>query len=116
MAVKMPAQQDIQALHRLRQGCIADRTALCNRLRGLLGEYGLVMPKGVKVLRRCLPAFLEDAENGLSDFFRRLLAQDYRRLQELDAHIDEYTRELVTTTSETRPVSVHGRVAPLGKD
>lgn len=99
VAVKTPAQQDIQALHRLRKGCVAMRTALCNQLRGLSGEYGLVAPKGVAALRRCIPAWLEDGDNDLSDLFRRLLSAGLERLQELDAHIDFYTRE-VTRLSE----------------
>jgi transposase len=95
VGVKTPEQQDIQALHRLRERCLGDRTALCNQLRGLLAEYGLVFPKGVTTLRRRLPELLEDGENGLSDLFRRLLAQGYQQLQELDGHIDFYTQELV---------------------
>lgn len=92
--IKTEAQQDVQALHRLRERRIQERTALCNQLRGLLAEYGLILPKGINVVRRRLPALLEDGENGLSDFFRRLLAQSYRQLQELDAHIDVYGEEL----------------------
>jgi transposase len=92
--VKTPEQQDVQALHRLRERRLADRTALCNQLRGLLAEYGLVFPEGINVLRRRLPELLEDSENGLSDLFRRLLAQSYQQLQELDGHIDHYTREM----------------------
>ena len=94
VAAKTPEQQDIQALHRLRERCLGNRTALCNQLRGLLAEYGLIFPKGVNTLRRCLPELMEDGENGLSDLFRRLLAQGYRQLRELDGHIDGYTQEL----------------------
>lgn len=94
VTVKTTAQQDIQALHRLRERCLADRTALCNQLRGLLAEYGLIFPKGVNLLHRRLPELLEDGENGLSDLFRRLLAQGYQQLQELDDHIDHYTQEM----------------------
>ena len=43
VAVKTVDQQDLQALHRLRQGRVAERTALCNQLRGVLGEYGIVV-------------------------------------------------------------------------
>ncbi len=100
VGVKTPEQQDIQALHRLRERRLGDRTALCNQLRGLLAEYGLVFPKGVSTLRRCLPELLEDAGNGLSDLFRRLLAQGYQQLQELDGHIDFYTRELVRQSQQ----------------
>lgn len=92
--VKTTAQQDVQALIRLRQRCIGDRTALCNQLRGLLAEYGLVFPKGIARLRDSLPVILEDAENGLSELFRRLLAQGYQQWQELDVHIKAYDQEL----------------------
>lgn len=93
-AIKTVAQQDVQALHRLRERRVAERTALCNQVRGLVGEYGIILPKGVNTLRRRLPELLEDAGNGLSELFRRLLAQSYRQLRELDAHIEDYTREL----------------------
>jgi transposase len=92
--IKTEAQQDIQALHRLRERRIQERTALCNQLRGLLAEYGLILPKGINAVRRRLPELLEDGENGLSDFFRRLLAQSYQQLQELDAHLDVHGEEL----------------------
>lgn len=92
--IKTEAQQDVQALHRLRERRVQERTALSNQLRGLLAEYGLILPKGIHVLRRRIPQLLEDGENGLSDLFRRLLAQSYQQLQELDAHIDVYNAEL----------------------
>ena len=94
VAVKTTAQQDVQALHRLREKRLQDRTALCNQLRGLLAEYGLILPQGVNLLRRRLPELLEDGENGLSDLFRQLLAQGYQQLQELDSHIEYYTRQV----------------------
>lgn len=95
VAVKTPAQQDRQALHRLRAMQIAQRTALGNQLRGLLAEYGLVLPQGVSSLRRRLPEVLADGENGLSPLFRQLLAQGYQQLQQLDAHIEYFTRQVV---------------------
>jgi transposase len=67
---------------------------LQGRLRGLLAEYGLILPKGVNSLRRRVPALLEEAENGLSDLFRRLMAQRYQQLRALDSQIDFYTREM----------------------
>ena len=94
VAVKTVEQQDLQALHRLRESRVVERTALCNQIRGLLAEYGIVLPQGVGVLRKRLPELLEDAENGLSDFFRPLLADCYRQLKEIDAHIEFYTRVL----------------------
>lgn len=98
--VKHPAQQDIQALHRLRERRIADRTALCNQLRGLLMEYGLVLPKGISTLRKRLPELLEDADNGLSELLRRLLTQCYQGLCELDRQIAFFTRELQQVSTQ----------------
>ena len=94
VAVKTPGQQDIQALHRLRKGCVNARTDLCNQIRGLAGEYGLVAPRGVAALRRQIPQWLEDGDNGLSDLFRRLLSESFARLQAFDSHIIFYTEEV----------------------
>ncbi len=74
-AINTQEQQDIQALHRLRERRIQERTALCNQVRGLLAEYGLIIKVGVRSLQRKLPDLLEDAENGLRDVFRRYLIQ-----------------------------------------
>jgi len=53
--VKNPAQQDIQALHRVREQLIRNRTALVNQARGLLGENGIVVAQGIGRLRQALP-------------------------------------------------------------
>jgi transposase len=58
-------QQDMQALHRIRERPMKTRTALVNQLRGLLAESGMVIPQGVAKVRQARPALLEDAENGL---------------------------------------------------
>ena len=89
VAVKTVAQQDIQAVHRIRSELVGQRTAKANQIRGLVGEYGIVAPKGLHQLRRALPHWLEDAENGLSALFRRLLASLYRDLQHLDKRVSE---------------------------
>ena len=94
VGVKTVEQQDVQALYRMRAARVKERTALCNQVRGLLGEYGIVLAQGVGTLRRRLPEVLEDAENGLSDFLRPLLGRCYEQLCELDGHIEFYTRTL----------------------
>ncbi|MDF1528196.1 MAG: IS110 family transposase [Sedimenticola sp.] len=94
VTIKTIEQQDIQALHRMRAQRIKERTALCNQLRALVAEYGLVMNRGVASVRRTLPELLEDAENGLSELFRALLSRGYEQLVELENHIDYYTRQV----------------------
>jgi transposase len=67
---KSSSQQDIQAVHRIRFQLIKWRTALANKVRGLLGEYGIVVAQGLAPLRRELPLILDDEENHLSGLFR----------------------------------------------
>ena len=94
VSVKTVEQQDVQALYRLRAARVKERTALCNQVRGVLGEYGIVLAQGVGTVRRGVPEVLEDAENAVSDFLRTLLARCYAQLRELDGHIEFYTRAL----------------------
>lgn len=94
--VKSIAQQDLQALHRLRQGHIKARTAHYNRIRGLLAEYGLILPQGVKSLRRCLPELIADQTNGLSAFLRTLAYDSYEQLLAMDEQVnklDQHVRQ-----------------------
>lgn len=92
--IKSIEQQDILSLHRMRQGAMKARTALCNQIRGLLAEFGVVMPKGVNALRRQLPEVLEDGENRLSVLMREELAELKEQLRGFDERIAGYDRKL----------------------
>jgi transposase len=77
--------------HRL---LVRQRIALSNPLRGILSEYGLVLPQGGKGISRRLPALLEDAENSMPMLARHLLAeckeehhQLMERVERLEAQI-----------------------------
>jgi len=104
VAVKTIEQQDIQAVHRIRASLISERTAKANQLRGLVSEYGLVAPRELSSLRRAVPAWLEDATNGLSVRFRALLAALYRDLQWLDERVHELDREIAVVVRENEAV------------
>ena len=67
---KTVSQQDIQAVHRIRQELMSHRTAKANQIRGLVTEYGIVAPLGLAALRSAIPCWLEVAENGLTDRHR----------------------------------------------
>jgi transposase len=104
VAVKTQAQQDVQALHRLRSQCVKERTAQANALRGLLAEYGVVVGRGLAVLRRRLPEVLEDAENGLSAGFRVALRRGQVRLAQADADVAFFTAELARQAADDEAV------------
>jgi transposase len=52
-------QQDMQALHRVRERLIGARTALIDEVHGLMQEYGIVLPKGVTKFRQAVVEKLE---------------------------------------------------------
>ncbi len=85
--IKGVTDHDFQLLQRLRRGYINARTAQSNRIRGLLAEYGLVLPKGLAALRRRIPELLEDGDNDLSTVVRHLLHQALEYLRHLDQQI-----------------------------
>jgi len=89
VTVKTVEQQDIQATHRIRAELITQRTAKANQVRGLVAEYGLVAPKRLSSLRAAIPCWLEDAENGLTGDFRRLLHGVWNDLLGLDDRVCE---------------------------
>lgn len=84
---KSVEQHDLQCLHRVRSRLVACRTQLINQIRGLLAEYGIVLPQHSGQVRRGLPEVLEDAENQLTGTSRELFRSLYEELVELDEKI-----------------------------
>jgi transposase len=109
-------QQDIQSLHRVRSRLVSSRTALASQVRGLLAEYGIVLPQRINQLRRGLPLILEDAENELTDFSRRLFASLYEELVQLDKKIeaiDEQVKVIYRTSEPCQRVAAVEGIGPL---
>jgi transposase len=71
--VKTGEQQAVLSLHRAREGFVKARTAQANQIRGLLAEYGIVIPVGIDNIVKRLPDILENGENNLPGVFRQLL-------------------------------------------
>jgi len=104
VAVKTVEQQDIQAAHRIRSELISQRTAKANQIRGLVAEYGLVAPQQLARLRAAAPVWLEDAENGLTSRFRRLLNDLWDDLKTLDQRVAELDHE-INMIAQSDPVA-----------
>jgi transposase len=60
---------------------------LINQIRGLLMEYGIVIPQRASQVRHKLPFVLEDAENGLTITAREWLQALAEELQVLDQRL-----------------------------
>ena len=75
VAAKTPEQQAVLQLHHGRRLLVRQRVALSNHMRGVLSEYGIVLPQGVKEISRRLPELLEEVDNDLPMLARHLLAE-----------------------------------------
>ena len=114
--VKTIEQHDLQAMHCVREQIIKSRTALANQIRGLLCEYGLVIPQGIEKVRKAIPLIAEDAGNVLTDMARSLVWSLYEALVGLDERLVQVTRliEQICRSNEVcqRLVKVEG-IGPI---
>jgi transposase len=88
--IKEEQQQSTLCLHRTRQGFVEERTALYNRLRGLIAEFGIVLPQKVERLRREIGPHLED----LPGWANRCVVDMLQHADTLNTRIDEYDRAI----------------------
>ncbi len=93
--VKNVEQQAVLALHRVRQGFVKARTAQANQIRGLLGEFGIIIPQGIGYIASRVPDLIEDASNELPGTFRLLVQRLLDHLKELDRQVDELEAQIL---------------------
>jgi len=92
--IKSADQQAERCVHRVRQGVIRERTAWINRMRGLLVEFGIVMPKGRYAVQSGIPAILGDEDNGLPALARQMIHDLWLSIQQANDQIHSYDRAL----------------------
>jgi transposase len=124
--VKNVEQQAVLALHRVRQGWIKARTAQANQIRGLLGEFGLVVPQGIGYISSRVPAILDEAKNELPGAFYELVLRLLEHFKDLDRQVKEMEQQIQSwhrTTELSRklekipgigPVTASALVASVG--
>ena len=94
VAVKSEEQQAVLALHRMRQQLVKFRTAQINCLRGLLSEYGEVMPCGRAGMKRNMAAVLERLSERLPAMLVETLREQWGRVAALDDEVGVIERRL----------------------
>jgi transposase len=114
VAVKTTEMQAVLALHRTRHGFVKARTAQANQIRGLLAEFGIVMPKGIGHIAKRLPEILEDGENGLPGMMRELLQRVGANLQDMDKQVRELERQIVLWHRENEASRKLEAIAGIG--
>ena len=115
--LKTIEQQGLQAVQRSRELLVRTRTGLSNHIRGLLMEFGIVIPQGFAALHRQIPEILEDGDNELPDLYRPTLQLLYQRLCELRDDLKQLTTEIERLVQDNltcaRLTALEG-VGPIG--
>jgi len=114
VAIKNAEQQAVLALHRVRQGFVKARTAQANQIRGLLAEFGLIVPQGIAHIARRVPELIEDATNELPGSFRLLVQRLLDQLKELDRQVSEIETQVVAWHRDNDISSKLARVPGIG--
>ena len=97
--VKSAEQQSVLSLHRVRQGFIEQRTATINRIRGLLAEFGIVLPQRADQVRRAAVVVAE----ALPVLAREAITDLRAHLAYLDERIIGYERQLIALAKQHEP-------------
>jgi transposase len=101
--IKSVEQQDLQALHRVRERLMKARTALINETRGLLHEYGIIVPQGAATFRQHVLKKLATEDAKLTPLSRELFQRLLEELGALEARVATYDAQL-TQVAQTHPV------------
>ncbi|WP_264212266.1 IS110 family transposase [Leisingera thetidis] len=91
---KSAEQLEIQAVHRIRQRVVANRTRLANQVRGLLGEHGVVVARDITRIRRALSEIVDSNQGEFGEIFIDMLRDMREELAELDSRLAGYNRRI----------------------
>jgi transposase len=111
---KTVAQQGMLCVHRLREGIKEERTACINRIRGLLGEFGVVLPQTAAVLRERLSEVIEDATNEIAGIARLVLQRAVDHWRELDDHLKWCDQRIAAHRKEDEQVRRAAQLKGIG--
>jgi transposase len=112
--VKSETQQAVTALHRLRSTWLATRTARLNTVRGLLREFGIVIPLGAQHVVPALSSVLEDPDSGLPGLVRSTLAEAGREIREIEARVRSVERQLEAAAEQLPAVDLLRSIPGIG--
>ena len=114
--IKTIGQQDIQSVHRIRERLVKSRSSLACELRSLIGEYGIVIPKGIKRLPKTVPTIIADQSNQLTSFTRQLIQDLLTELLKKNEEVskyDKYIQSILKSNEVAQRISTIPGVGPI---
>jgi transposase len=100
--IKRVEPQDLQALHRIRERLIKARTALVNEIRGLLSEYGIILPQRLTKFRALIVEKLEADQAKLTALSTEVFRHLYEEFLALEKRLAYYNEKL-TAIGQAHP-------------
>jgi transposase len=114
VAMKSVEQQAALCVHRVRQGLVEERTALINRLRGLLTEFGVVAPLSPEKLRRELARCQDPQDTRLPSPVRQLVGDQLMALDQLEARMVAYAEQIAAQARDSEVAQRLQTIAGVG--
>ncbi len=111
---KSPEQLEIQAVHRIRQRAVTNRTRLVNQVRGLLGEHGIVVARDINRIRRTLSEVVEGQPGGIGELFVDMLRDIREELAELDERLAGYNKRIKNLYRSNEMCQRIGKIEGIG--
>lgn len=111
--VKTEEAQAVLTLHRARELLVAERIALSNQIRGLLGEFGILVPGGMARLRR---AMLEigTGQRHLPVLAKQTIGELYERMLDQEKKAQEYERQITLLARQSEAASRLMQIEGIG--
>jgi transposase len=114
--IKTEEQQAVLVLHRVRDGIVKQRTALANQIRGLLAEFGIIVPQGFKQLNIRMMQILNEPDSTLPVHLRQTFSSLFQELSNLTGRVKAFDKEIEAHLQSSieckRVLSIEG-VGPL---
>lgn len=113
--INTEAQQDLQMLHRTRQGVMLERKAIICRIRAFAGEYGEVFPVGVAKFHQALHQWLGKEDHGLSGSAQATLQDLVEQLDDKDKRLEHFDQRIAQAAKEDERAQRLMAVPGVGK-
>lgn len=112
--IKTVDQQAVLSLHRMRSHWVSVRTATINMLRGLLYEFGVVLPGGKKAGLKTIGTNRTQIDDKLPQMMRRLVDLQLQTLKDVERSIDQAEAELAEQQRQLDKARVLKEVPGIG--
>ena len=97
--IKTTEQQEMLLIHRCRSLLLKQRTALSNQIRGLLGEFGVVIPQGMCQIR-ALPDILDCNDEKITERATSIFVNLHEQFKALEKQISQYDKDIEINAKE----------------